>query len=71
MSKNIAKRISEPGDSRVRYGTVELSGSGQGPGDGPGKQGGKMILTMAQLKNCCLGGLKAGTEREGKQRSHQ
>jgi hypothetical protein len=26
---------------------------------------------MAQLKNCCLGGLKAGTEREGKQRSHQ
>jgi hypothetical protein len=26
---------------------------------------GKMISTMAQLKNCCLGGLKAGTEREG------
>ncbi len=25
-----------------------------------------MISTMAQLKNCCLGGLKAGTEREGK-----
>jgi hypothetical protein len=23
------------------------------------------------LKNCCLGGLKAGTERQGKQRSHQ
>jgi hypothetical protein len=24
-----------------------------------------MISTMAQLKNCCLGGLRAGTEREG------
>jgi hypothetical protein len=28
----------------------------------------KMISTMAQfVKNCCLGGLKAGTEAEGKQ----
>jgi hypothetical protein len=27
----------------------------------------KMISTMAHLKNCCLGGLKAGTEREGRQ----
>jgi hypothetical protein len=25
----------------------------------------KMISTMAQLKNCCLDGLKAGTERKG------
>jgi hypothetical protein len=24
-----------------------------------------VISTMAQLKNCCLGGLKAGTESEG------
>ena len=26
---------------------------------------GMVISTMAQLKNCCLGGLKAGTESEG------
>jgi hypothetical protein len=25
----------------------------------------KMISTMVQLKNCCLGGLQARTEREG------
>ena len=51
--------------AEVQYGSVPAvrERAHQRAGKTGRQEGHKMISTMAQLKNCCLGGLKARTER--------